>query len=293
MIIGGQHIAGACKWMRQKLLRESDTTDDSELPESYRVVQAVVFKVTTPLHALILAGGYHQSCQQDNVEPSFGDVLRFFGKQSALKVQNHQGDPLLTDDKVVCSLQAIGLVRGDRDIIREQEAMGMTNDKAVEHTLTVRYNLCQLWRSTARFTVANTAILSELLTKVEHLNAQIRDRDLPPFRPQTFRENTGLMQEDYADLGRWVITKSKLSLKDLTQQMVFLKPRRGARWHIYTAPDHLVHPSNRNETTVRMLCEEIPYAAMTNSKWGGGIWRKLKYGTPSTPGWDRLKNTEL
>ena len=155
MLIGGQHITGACKWMRQKMLRDADSSDDSELPEAYRVVEAVVFKVNTPLHALINAAGYHQSCQQDNVETSFPDVVHFFGKQSAMKVVNHQGDPLLNDDEVVACLQAIGLVRGDRELIREQEGLGLSNDKAVEHAITVRYNLCQLWRSSARFAVAN------------------------------------------------------------------------------------------------------------------------------------------
>ena len=75
--------------------------------------------------------------------------------------------------------------------------------------------------------------------------------------------------------------------------MMRLRDRRVAHWHVYTAPDDRIHAKHRNEQSVQMLTEEVPYKDMTSKKWGPAIWRKLKDGVLDTPGWDRLKITAL
>ena len=292
MIIGGQHISGACTYMRNKLFSESDAVGDAELPLPYRVVSAVVLKSNTPLHALVNAAGYHQSTQQDNIETSFTDVMRIFARQSYHNSKRNPRNIFLTDEEVCACIQAMGLIRGDKDIMRQQDSVSVSNDQAMNHIIKVRTNMVQMWRSTSRFTIANKSHLQELINKIDQLN-EVKEKELPPFRPQTFRENVGLMQEDYLDLGRWILGRSKLNLKELIQQMVLLKKRRAARWHIYTAPDDFVHPSNRNEVMVNMLSTEVPYGALRHGKRGGPFWKKLKDGIIDSPGWDCLKTAEL
>ena len=130
------------------------------------------------------------------------------------------------------------------------------------------------------------------MTRIDDLNA-VRNQDKAVVRPQLFRERTGLLQEDYTDLGKFIMDHPKLSSSQLSREMMRLRDRRVARWHVYTAPDDRIHTMHRNEQSVQMLTEEVPYKDMTSKKWGPAIWRKLKDGVLDTPGWDRLKITAL
>ena len=291
MILGGQHIAGACKMLREKLMAESGAADDSGLPEAYRNVRGVVLKVATPLHALVQAAGFHQSTQQDVFEVTFADVCRFFVRASEQK-QLRGGEPGLTDDEVVSALQALGLIRGDKEIMNDQEKMGMSSDEAADHLIRVKYNATQKWRSTARFAVANQSNISALLTKMEEFN-KVKQKEVPPFRAELFREKTGLLVEDYKDLGNWILARTKLAVKDLAKQFTYYKKRRCARWHIYSAPEEFVHPQMKNEEGVNLLIEMVNESDMSAHKWGGQVWKKLKEGKVTSPGWDRLHATEL
>ena len=187
LILGGQHISGAVKLVRDKMMHDAGLKDDSTLPEAYRNVRGVVLKVATPLHALVQAAGFHQSAQQDVVEVTFGDVCRFFVRTSEMK-QARGEDAALTDEEVVGVLQAMGLIRGDREIMKEQEKLGMSSDEAAEHLQRTKYNMTQKYRSTARYAIANQNHIGPLITKMDEFNRAVKEREAPPFRVELFRE---------------------------------------------------------------------------------------------------------
>ena len=111
MLLGGQHIAAACHWMRKKILSENPTMREEQLPNSYRVCRAVVMKMDTPRRALISAAGYHQSTQQDSHPPTTADVLRMISRYNAEKLTN-TGSAVISDDDLGNCMQAMGLLKG-------------------------------------------------------------------------------------------------------------------------------------------------------------------------------------
>ena len=128
------------------------------------------------------------------METPFTDVMRIFIRQYRIKISRNSGDPMLTDDEVCLCLQAMGLIRGDRDIIKERESIGLTESEAQDYARRVRYNLIQLWRSSSR--IANIDILNDLLPKIDQLN-NVGENEISPYREQAFREGPGLTQKDF------------------------------------------------------------------------------------------------
>ena len=277
------------------MMQDQHLTSDDSLPTPYRMVRSVVLRTNTPLEALISAAGYHQSCQQDTVVPSFSDVLLMFHRQYQHKLQhpdNHGHQPALTDEDVFGCLTSVGIAKGDEALQREAEDLDMTQDEALQHASRARYNAIQAWRSSARFACANTDRIESLTKKIDFLNV-VREKDIPPFRSQVFREHTGLLADDYRELATWVMGKTKLPAKELAAQMETLRRQRTCRWHIYGAPAPYVTDANRTEEMVRYLMKEVTIPCLTSPKWGGSFWAKIKNGQVDTPGWDRLKLTEF
>ena len=130
-------------------------------------------------------------------------------------------------------------------------------------------------------------ILQDLLPKIDQLN-NVGDNEIKPYREQTFRERTGLTQKDFRDLGRWTMSRTQVTLDQLQKEMERLKTHTMASYHIFSAPLTFVHPSNRNEESVKLLCQEVPYADMQPSNTSGQIWKKCKDGTLDTPGWEKF-----
>ena len=102
-----------------------------------------------------------------------------------------------------------------------------------------RYNLLQLWRSTSRFVNANLNGLSTLLKKVAEFNGN-EDVENGVLRPQILHQNPGLIDDDYQELGDWMMQQTSLSYRDLQVKLMTMRKQRSARWHIYSAPDEVV-----------------------------------------------------
>lgn len=130
MLLGGQHIAAACLWMRKKLLKDNPNMQDKNLPEAYQCVRGVVLRVDTPRRALISAAGYHQSTQQDSVACTMGDVMKMMGRYSAEKQVRGRGAQL-ADEEVMACLSAMGFDRGNEELLHGTSKTEMSLDKAM------------------------------------------------------------------------------------------------------------------------------------------------------------------
>ena len=129
--MGGQHISAACLWMRKKMKKDQPNLRDANMPAAYVHARAVVLKVDTPRRALVSAAGYHQSTQQDSVSCLMTDVMKMMGRYSAEK-QNITGRSSLSDDELLGCLTAMGLERGNREILKKSEGQTMSAEKAME-----------------------------------------------------------------------------------------------------------------------------------------------------------------
>ena len=105
------------------------------------------------------------------------------------------------------------------------------------------------------------------------------------------REHTCLLAEDYRDIGLWILGQTTLSSKQFAAHLESVKKARLAKWHIFGAPDDVVHPDMKTLEAVTMLTNLVPSSALTNSNWGGRIWNQLKDGIMRDPGWTRLQKT--
>ena len=105
-----------------------------------------------------------------------------------------------------------------------------------------KYNLLQYFRNFAAFVAANWFRYSALVMKTEELNAGKLDRD-QVVRVEPFRNNPGLNLGDYAQVGEWLMDVHSVKGDALNKMLKQLKFRRMVVYHVYGAPDTVVHPS--------------------------------------------------
>ena len=132
MVLGGQHFLGALLKMRMKYLSISGV-NEGDLPEAYRVVHTLVLRVDAPWSACRSAAGAHQAMQHDSVESSVADMMSVLLEMITEKSQKFNSIFLtLTDEELWGALQAMGVVRGSREVLKKSKA-DMSQDEALEY----------------------------------------------------------------------------------------------------------------------------------------------------------------
>ena len=109
-------------------------------------------------------------------------------------------------------------------------------------SLCQKYNLLQYFRNFAAFVAANWYRYPALVAKTKELNAGKLERD-QMVRLEPFRNNPGLTLGDYAQVGEWLMDAHTVRGDALNKKLKYLKFRRMVVYHVYGAPDGVVHPS--------------------------------------------------
>ena len=109
------------------------------------------------------------------------------------------------------------------------------------YVLSQKNNLIQTWRNISRWTVASLDILPKLLTKINKLNHSGKERE-QAVKVGTIRQHQGLLNEDYSEFSYFILKKEHLSNSEVKSELIRLKLRRLAKWHVYGAPDDVIVP---------------------------------------------------
>ena len=131
LVLGGQHICAAVRHMRDRLMANRPGGGD-DLPLCYRVVRGLVLRIDTPIRCSRQAAGWHQSTQQDCVDPSMTDVMRCMAKYVTQKRRKGLSDKL-TEEEIFTVLMEMGLVRGNSSVLQKggvNQPIDMTPDEA-------------------------------------------------------------------------------------------------------------------------------------------------------------------
>ena len=100
----------------------------------------------------------------------------------------------------------------------------------------------QYFRNFAAFVAANWFRYEALVVKTQELNAGKLERD-QVVRVEPFRNNPGLTLADYVQVGEWLMDAHNVKGDNLNKLLKQLKFRRMVVYHVYGAPDDVVHPS--------------------------------------------------
>ena len=109
------------------------------------------------------------------------------------------------------------------------------------YLLSQKSNAIQMWRNVARWTTACLENLTTLLDKIDLLNNNPHGREQQVIKVALIREHHGLLNEDYEDFSRYLMTKTAITTKEVNTELHRLRKRRMVRWHVFGAPDtHIV-----------------------------------------------------
>ena len=75
------------------------------------------------------------------------------------------------------------------------------------------------------------------------MEQSIRNPAEAPLRPETFREISNLTLEDYVEMGDKLMQAEVMNRVTVKNTLQHLKFRRMAYYHVFGAPEPMVHPT--------------------------------------------------